>query len=417
MQIFAFIRYQIRLALNARPLSPYSHCFSHRLPTMTAMNNFTLSEKLRESLFLEGDIFYYTHARMGLTHILLTMHKSYPHAKHVIVPAFTCAVVINAIYRAGLSPVYCDISPQTLGSCPISIIRLLEKYSCSALAIIAQHSFGIPCQIDIISDICKNRNIFLIEDCATTLGSYYKSVYCGNWGDASIFSFDTSKPINCGCGGILNINNQTLASHHAIEYQKLKTQSFSDYLYFRLIRFIHSKVYSRSIPPIGMLCHNLLSLFISRIMNFNGYVDWMNIPPLTSPSSLSSLTVPNKNFYTDLYMELCSWPENLRIRRYIYNFFLNDPGIHHSYRWCDNSYVVPLRIVFNCFSSNSTCISSHFDQNHHWFTPLLQGAISKDLSIYSSLAQSCPVSTYISMYTKSVVVSPQLKNFLENHSF
>ena len=53
--------------------------------------------------------------------------------------------------------------------------------------IIAQHSFGIPCDILKIKELAVSRNIFLLEDCALTIGSKINNKICGNFGDASLF--------------------------------------------------------------------------------------------------------------------------------------------------------------------------------------------------------------------------------------
>ena len=61
--------------------------------------------------------------------------------------------------------------------------------------IIAQHNFGIPCQIEEIQKLCIKEKIFLIEDCALTLCSKVNGFLVGNFGDASIYSFDHTKPL------------------------------------------------------------------------------------------------------------------------------------------------------------------------------------------------------------------------------
>ena len=62
--------------------------------------------------------------------------------------------------------------------------------------IVAQHSFGIPCEIQPIVNFAKKKNIFLLEDCALTMGSSIKGIKCGNFGDAALFSTDNTKLIN-----------------------------------------------------------------------------------------------------------------------------------------------------------------------------------------------------------------------------
>lgn len=127
----------------------------------------------------------------------------------VILTGFTCSVMANAVLRTGASIVYADIDANTLGTDPYDCER---KITNKTRVIVAQHSFGIPCEIDYIAAIAKNNGIFLIEDCALTLGSSYKGIVCGNWGDAAIFSTDHTKPLNSLIGGFLYTNNEMVYS-------------------------------------------------------------------------------------------------------------------------------------------------------------------------------------------------------------
>jgi dTDP-4-amino-4,6-dideoxygalactose transaminase len=69
--------------------------------------------------------------------------------------------------------------------------------------IVAQHSFGIPCDIEPIVTLARSRKIFLLEDCALALGSTIAGVAVGNFGDAAFFSTDHSKPLNTLTGGLV----------------------------------------------------------------------------------------------------------------------------------------------------------------------------------------------------------------------
>ena len=118
----------------------------------------------------------------------------------VIIPGFTCSVVANAIFRAGAKPVYADIDPETLGSDASAIARCITP---KTKMIVAQHSFGIPCNIAEIADLAQSKGIFLVEDSALALDSKSQGKSVGNWGDAAFFSTDHSKPLNTIIGGML----------------------------------------------------------------------------------------------------------------------------------------------------------------------------------------------------------------------
>lgn len=125
----------------------------------------------------------------------------------VILTGFTCAVMANAVLRAGAQLKYADIDENTLGT---SYEDLKNKITAKTKVVVVQHSFGIPCDIDKISTLAKERGIYLIEDCALTLGSKLDGIMCGNWGDAAIFSTDHTKPLNSLIGGIAYIKDLSI---------------------------------------------------------------------------------------------------------------------------------------------------------------------------------------------------------------
>ena len=127
----------------------------------------------------------------------------------VILPGFTCSVMPNAVWRTGARPVFADIEAGTFGSCASGIAA---KITSRTKAVVAQHSFGIPCNIPEIVELCRKRGLALIEDCAITLDSAYDGKKVGNWGDAAIFSTDHSKPLNTLVGGFLYTRDEALSA-------------------------------------------------------------------------------------------------------------------------------------------------------------------------------------------------------------
>lgn len=125
----------------------------------------------------------------------------------IIVQAYTCIVVINAIKFAGAKPVYVDID-DTLN---MNVEDLLKKINKNTKAVIIQHTFGIPADLNKIIEICRQNNIKIIEDCAHSLGATYKGRKLGTFGDASIFSFGSDKVVSCNRGGAIITNNQKIS--------------------------------------------------------------------------------------------------------------------------------------------------------------------------------------------------------------
>lgn len=126
----------------------------------------------------------------------------------VILPAFTCEVVVHALLYRGIKPVYADIEPFTLNIDVDNIEGKITKYT---KAIIAQHTFGQPCQLDKILSIAEKHALFVIEDCALSLGASYNGKPVGSFGDAAIFSTDKTKITSTLFGGLVFTKNAELA--------------------------------------------------------------------------------------------------------------------------------------------------------------------------------------------------------------
>ena len=165
----------------------------------------------------EGDAVSYAAARMGFYELLKILNIS--NGDEVILLGSTCSVMVNAILKVGAKPIYSDLDTSTFGSDASSIEKCISSRT---KIIVAQHSFGIPCDILQIVQLTKRKNIFLLEDCALTLGSTVNGIMVGNFGDAALFSTDHSKPINTIIGGLIysrdaNLINRLRRSHEFIK--------------------------------------------------------------------------------------------------------------------------------------------------------------------------------------------------------
>ena len=128
----------------------------------------------------------------------------------VIVPGYTCVMNVNPIKYVGAVPVYVDIEPQTFNINPALIE---EKITDKTRLIIAQHTYGYPCDMDAIFDIAARHNLPVIEDCCLSLGSTYKGQLTGTLGKAAYFSFQWNKPFTTGLGGMAVTNDTALAEN------------------------------------------------------------------------------------------------------------------------------------------------------------------------------------------------------------
>jgi dTDP-4-amino-4,6-dideoxygalactose transaminase len=126
----------------------------------------------------------------------------------ILLPAFTCSVMANAVIRAGGVPRYYNIHPDTCGS---DLSDIKTAVSERTKVVVVQHSFGIPCDIGQIQDYCLEKKIFLLEDSALSFDSSREGKKVGMWGDAAIFSFDRGKPLNAMTGGMLySLNSEMI---------------------------------------------------------------------------------------------------------------------------------------------------------------------------------------------------------------
>jgi perosamine synthetase len=125
----------------------------------------------------------------------------------VIVPTLTYIASVNAIAYTGATPVFVDSLPDTWQMDPQDIKRKITE---NTRAVMAVHLYGHPCDIEVIVAICREKDLFLIEDCAEAIGSRYKGRHVGTFGDISTFSFFGNKTITTGEGGMVVTNDETL---------------------------------------------------------------------------------------------------------------------------------------------------------------------------------------------------------------
>ncbi|MBT4153898.1 MAG: aminotransferase class I/II-fold pyridoxal phosphate-dependent enzyme [Candidatus Magasanikbacteria bacterium] len=140
----------------------------------------------------------------GRSALLLALQTlSLKKGDEVILQAFTCAVVVNAVRAAGAAVVYVDVDKRY----SIDVSALESAISDRTRAIVVQHTFGIPADIPGIKDCVKKHDIAIIEDCAHTYSSTLEGTLLGTLGDLAVLSFGSDKAISCGRGGALVINN------------------------------------------------------------------------------------------------------------------------------------------------------------------------------------------------------------------
>tara|TARA_B100000963_G_scaffold351526_1_gene363220 strand:+ start:3058 stop:4218 length:1161 start_codon:yes stop_codon:yes gene_type:complete len=142
----------------------------------------------------------------------------------VITQPLTFVATCNAISYCNAKPIFVDVDKDTMGLSPSALKNFLQKNTSIInnqcinkktnkviKACLPMHSYGHPCRIDQVKDICDEHFIFLIEDAAESLGSFYKKRHTGTFGQLGTMSFNGNKIITAGGGGCILTNNDVLA--------------------------------------------------------------------------------------------------------------------------------------------------------------------------------------------------------------
>jgi len=127
--------------------------------------------------------------------------------RRILIPVNICEIIVPIILQADMIPIYYDVDKNTGIS---NFDHIVNAKTCNVVALLAVHNFGIPLEIDKISNWARRQNIFLIEDVCNALGAKFNNVNCGLWGDASIFSFGYAKIIEYGVGGAAYVKDPVL---------------------------------------------------------------------------------------------------------------------------------------------------------------------------------------------------------------
>jgi dTDP-4-amino-4,6-dideoxygalactose transaminase len=140
----------------------------------------------------------------------------------VIVPSFTFIATAHALQWQEITPVFCDITPETHNIDPEKVGALITPRTTGILGV---HLWGRPCDIDALQGIAAEHNLKLIFDAAHGFGCSYQGRKIGAFGDAEVFSFHATKFVNSGEGGAVVTNDDALARRIRL----MKNFGFADY--------------------------------------------------------------------------------------------------------------------------------------------------------------------------------------------
>ncbi len=189
----------------------------HNGPDLKKLENLILNYLKAKHIFL------FISGRTAL--FFLLKHIGFKQGDEILLQSFTCVAVPEAIISAGLKPIYVDIEPNGY---TMDLSKVEKLITPKTKAIIIQHTFGIPADINKAIAICKKYGLFLIEDSAHILDPlrmppFQNKTYQNH---AVIYSFGRDKTFSSIFGGALVINNTVLAKKLKTNYDKLDFPSF-----------------------------------------------------------------------------------------------------------------------------------------------------------------------------------------------
>jgi dTDP-4-amino-4,6-dideoxygalactose transaminase len=135
----------------------------------------------------------------------------------VIMPSYTFVSTANAFVLRGAKIVFADCEEQTPN---IDAGKLEELINERTKAVVVVHYSGVACDMDVINALAKKHNLFVIEDAAHAIDSFYKGKPLGSFGQFSAFSFHETKNIVAGEGGMFVINDLSFKNRTEIIREK-----------------------------------------------------------------------------------------------------------------------------------------------------------------------------------------------------
>ncbi|MCI5136369.1 MAG: DegT/DnrJ/EryC1/StrS aminotransferase family protein, partial [Candidatus Electrothrix sp. AW2] len=173
----------------------------------------------------------------------------------VALQTFTCVANPEAIKAAGAVPIYIDIESDGVN---MDYQDLEKKITSKTRAIILQHTFGIPAEMDKLLSVAAKKNIPVIEDCCHTLTSQYQGKNVGTFGIGSYYSFEWGKTLVAGIGGALTVHDALLEKKTKEQYAGYKTPRMGREVRIFIQYCAHKLLYRpRLFWPVRSLFHTL----------------------------------------------------------------------------------------------------------------------------------------------------------------
>jgi len=186
--------------------------------------------KIAERLGVENSkVHLYWKGRVALYALLKSMGVKA--GDEVVMPAFTCVVVPNAVLYMGAKPVYVDINPDTYN---MDVSSLEGAITSKTKVILVQNTYGLSTSVREINRIAKDHGVYTIEDCTHGFGGEYEAKPNGTYCDAAFYSTQWNKPYSTGIGGFSLVSNDELIDKLNQVNKSLVEPSFKETFSLRL---------------------------------------------------------------------------------------------------------------------------------------------------------------------------------------
>lgn len=246
--------------------------------------------------------------------------------KEVIVPAFSFVATAHALQWQRITPLFCDIDPQTHTLDPERVERMITPRT---TGIVGVHLWGQPCQIEALAEIADRYKLKLVFDAAHAFGCTYNGKMIGSFGDAEVFSFHATKFVNSLEGGAVATNDDDLAA----KIRLMKNFGFTGYDRVEYIG-INGKMNEFS-AAMGLTSLESMETFVAH--NYKIYQCYKKELSSLEGIHLFAHNEMEKRNYQYIILEIDEsmtqlnrdqlqqvlWAENILARRYFY------PGCHN----------------------------------------------------------------------------------------
>ena len=251
-------------------------------------------QKIAEKLGVTSDrIFLFWKGRVALYTLLKSMGIG--KGDEVILPAFTCVVVPNAIIYLGAMPVYIDIDSETYNP---SLSSIKKAVTDKTRVILCQNTFGLSSQVDEIANMAHNKGIFTIEDCTHGFGGKFKGLPNGSFCDAAFFSTQWNKPFSTGIGGFASAKNQQVFEKMLAFQDRLGAPSLMEQLSIKIQLFARQ--------------HLLTQGNYWRMLRFYRWLSKHNLVTGSSGGQeLSGIEMPDRYFVRQCGVQIKSGVKNI----------------------------------------------------------------------------------------------------------